>query len=139
MKLFLSILVVIGFQISAFGQISQRVHQTITASSINTLNLELNSADVEVLRTRGSRMIVETLVTLDKIDKPSVLKYLVEAGRYNLVATVDASTQTMLVKPRIKKNTLVIKGKECKEHYSYRILVPEGISFVQNNSATASN
>lgn len=139
MRLFLSILIAISFCVSAFGQVSQRVHQTITASSINTLSLELNSTEVEVLKTRGSRMIIETVVTLDKVSKASILNYLVEVGRYELVATVDASTQTMVVKPKIKKNTLVIKGKECKEHYSYRILVPEGISFVQNNSATVSN
>lgn len=56
----------------------------------------------------------------------TILKHLIEVGRYDLV-TDQTAGQLLVAMPNIAK-TVTIRGTELRERFEYTIAVPEGLS-----------
>ena len=56
----------------------------------------------------------------------TILKHLIEVGRYDLV-TDQTAGQLLVAMPNIAK-TVTIRGTELRERFKYTIAVPEGLS-----------
>ena len=121
-----------------YGQSTRYPHETITVAGIEQIKLDLGTKDVEIKPTKGSRIIVESRVTIS-LPNETLLKYLIESGRYGLETSIDAATGTMTLSRKRNSNILIVKGEECEEHFSYIIFVPESIKFTEEVSASASN
>jgi len=122
----------------SFGQASNVAHETITVNGIEQIKLDLGTKDVEIKSTKGSRIIVESRVTIS-LPNETLLKYLIESGRYGLETSIDAATGTMTLARKRNSNILIVRGEECEERFSYIIFVPETIKYTEDVSASASN
>jgi hypothetical protein len=122
----------------SYGQASNVAHETITVAGIEQLKLDLGTKDIEIKSTKGSRLIVESRVTIS-LPNETLLKYLIDSGRYGLETSVDPATGTMTLSRKRNTNILIVRGEECEERFSYVIFVPEAIKFTEEISASASN
>jgi len=139
MKPILTILFIAFLSVTAtFAQVTRTTTQTITTSNVNTINLDLNAAEVELVETKGSRIIVEARISLENISNLSLLEFLINSGRYDIIKKMDNSTSTLNLSRKKSKNALIVKGVECKEVIKYKILVPTSVKFVNTNNSTAS-
>lgn len=120
------------FCLAAQAQAVQTVHQLFTPGS-ETTSLELDivqSPDqVEVRRSKGSRIAVETNVKISAANS-TMLNYLIESGRYNLVQFSNTADGSYTLSCKKNNNVIIIKGEECIEEIRYVIFVPESIQFV---------
>lgn len=132
--LFLFIVLVCCTSITALAQATASVNQTINTQDITTLQLDLNSSNIEIRETKGSRLIVETHITVEGINNPALLEYIVKSGRYELNGVADVSTQTLTLSQKGNAKLLVVKGQTCTEQIHYTILVPSNIKNVDQNS-----
>ncbi len=136
MKYIFSLLLALCCFNSSFAQASDIAHETIMAQGVEQVKLDLGTKDVEIKRTKGSRIIVESRVTLS-IPNETLLKYLIDSGRYGLETTIDNSTGVMTISRKRNANVLIVKGQECEEKFAYRIFIPESIKFTEEVSASA--
>lgn len=140
MKLFsLLLLVLFTFTNTLCAQATRSFNETISATDVTTIQLNLDSENIDIRETKGSRVIIEAHITLEGIDNTTLLEFLISSGRYNLENRMDATTSTLVINQKKEKNVLLVKGQECKEKIRYVILVPSTVKFVKtNNSTTAS-
>lgn len=120
------------------AQASEVAHETILAQGIEQVKFDLDTKNIEVKRTKGSRIIVESSIKIS-IPNPTLLKYLVKSNRYQLETSIDAATSTMTIARKKNTNVLIVKGKECTEEFKYTIFLPENIKFSNSSSVSASN
>jgi hypothetical protein len=138
MKYFIAILLPILFSSSLFAQATASVNEIISVANIETINLDLDSDDIEIKETKGSRIIIESHIKLTTVSNNAMLDFLVNSGRYALENKTDATTQTLNITRKKEKNVLLVKGKECEEIIRYNILVPASVKIVNTKSPTAS-
>ena len=138
MKFLMTLVCFLFVSCSLFAQVTRSANETITINNIATINLDLESENIEIRETKGSRVIVESHITLESIKNATLLEFMINSGRYALENKVDASTQTMSITRKKNTNVLLVKGEECKEHVRYVILVPDSVKFVNTSGATAS-
>lgn len=119
-----------------FAQATTSTNQTISSGNSTALQLDLRAETIEIKKTKGSRVVVELHVTLSNMPNNSLLDYLVKAGRYELITSIDASTQTLIIKRKVNSNVILVKGKECTEKIRYVVLVPESIKTITENGIT---
>lgn len=93
-------------------------------SHITHLHLDLPSNNVTIIKTKSSRISVETTINLDRGSSP-LLEYLIKTERYKLYGRSDASSPLLKLHLPPNNNVLIIKGQICHEHLSYRVYVPE--------------
>ncbi len=117
----------------AFSQATASTNQTITTTNATTLQLNLFSPDIEVREIRGSRLIIESHITVEGITNNTILEYVIKAGRYELVSKTDASTQTLTLSRKMSDKVLMVKGQPCTEKVRYVILVPDSIKKVETD------
>lgn len=125
---------------SCLAQASKKIVQLHQLpSNIVHLHLQLPSNKIKIIKTKSSRVSVETTIHLDAGSSP-LLDYLIKSGRYNLGAAVDPNQSSMALSLPTPSKTLIIKGAICEEHISYIIHVPERLLKVTTsyNSLTAS-
>ena len=128
-----------AFCFLAQAQVARTATQTILATNVATINLSLNSENIEIIETKGSRIIIETKIALEGVTNLTLLDFVISSGRYELINKLDQTNQSISVSRKKNKNSLIVKGEEVKENLSYKILVPETIKFVNTkSSATAS-
>ena len=120
------------------AQATRSTHNAITATNITTLNLELDTEDIVVKETKGTRIIIESHITLETISNVTLLEFLIKSGRYDIENKVNAITQTLSISRKKANNVLLVKGEDCKESVRYVILIPSSVKFVNTNSSTAS-
>lgn len=125
---------------SCLAQASKQIVQLHSLpNNINTLHLQLPSNKIKLIKTKSSRISIETTIHLDA-GSPPLLDYLIKSGRYDLEATVDAEQSSMALALPKPSKILIIKGAICEEDISYTIYVPERLLKVTTsyNSITAS-
>lgn len=119
-----------------FAQATVSTNQTISVGSSSSLQLDLNAKTIEIKKTKGSRVVIELHVTLSNMPNNGLLDYLVKAGRYELVTSIDASDKTLTIKRKVNSNVILVKGRECTEKIRYVVLVPESINTITENGIT---
>lgn len=116
-----------------FAQATASTNQMISVGDIASLQLDLKAETIEIKKTKGSRVIIESHITLSNMTNGALLEYLVKAGRYQLITSMDASDKSLTIKRKINSNVILVKGKECTEKIRYVVLVPESIKTVTEN------
>jgi hypothetical protein len=116
-----------------FAQATASTNQTISVGSSASLQLDLRSEDIEIKRTKSSRVVVELHVTLSNMTNNALLEYLVKSGRYELITSMDAANRTLTIKRKVNSNVVLVKGRECTENIHYVVLVPESIKTITTN------
>ncbi|MCP4438020.1 MAG: hypothetical protein GY810_03675 [Aureispira sp.] len=127
--LMISILMVIGSTIS-FAQASKNIHQLFTMKeSIEKLNINVPSSNIQIKKVKSSRIRVEITV---KLETPNLnmLEFLIDKGRYELVQETNNLETELSISSKKNNNVIIIKGKECKEELSYIVYIPESIEQV---------
>lgn len=118
-----------------WGQATASTNQTIAISNASKLQLNLYSPDIEVREIKGSRLIIESHITVEGVTSNTILEYVIKAGRYELTSQTDASTQTLTLTRKMSDKVLVVKGQSCAEHVRYVVLVPSSIKKVETNGS----
>lgn len=121
---------------ASYAQATASTNQTISVGAIASLNLDLRSESIEIRPTKGSRVIIESHVTLESIANNKMLEYLIKAGRYELITTMDASSKSLTIQRKVNSNVILVKGQECTENIRYVVLVPDSIKTVKENGTT---
>ena len=120
----------------SYAQATASTNQTISVGTIASLNLDLRSESIEIRATKGSRVIIESHITLENITNNKMLEYLIKAGRYELVTNMDASSKSLTIQRKVNSNVILVKGQECTENIRYVVLVPDSIKTVKENGTT---
>jgi hypothetical protein len=121
----LFVLLLLGCSTSMRAQATKtfvQLHQM--PEHITTLHLELSSDKVELVRTKSSRISIETTVHLAPGSLP-LLDYIAKSGRYDLQASSSNHSSRMVLALHQTQKVLVIKGELCNEEITYKIHVPE--------------
>lgn len=138
MKYFIAVFIAVILSNSVSAQATASTNELITATNIEVINLDLNSDNIEIKETKGSRIIIESHIELTTVNNSAMLNFLVNSGRYALKNKADATTQTLTITRNKTMNVLLVKGKECEEIISYTILIPDSVKVVNTKSPTAS-
>lgn len=138
MRYFITVFIAVIFSTSLFAQATASTNELITATNIEVINLDLDSDNIEIKETKGSRIIIESHIKLATVNNSAMLNFLVSSGRYALESRTDATTQTLSITRKKAMNVLLVKGKECEEIISYTILIPDSIKTVNTKSPAAS-
>ena len=111
------------------AQTKKTAHKAIIVQDIELLVLQLDAHDtqVEVLPTKGSRVLVETTIEMD-VANPALLEFVMESGRYELTEKVAEERQALTLIAPERSNVIISKGKEVSELIHYKIYVPERLS-----------
>jgi uncharacterized ubiquitin-like protein YukD len=122
-----AIILIFVFSIPAcIAQVSKTIHQTFTLDNAEKITLDLDSKDINYKETKGTRILVETKITLS-LPNQSLLDFVVNNGRYNLIKSVDATSREISLSSQKNKNVIVVRGKECVEDVVHTIYVPSSI------------
>jgi len=138
MQYFIVIFFTVLFSSSLSAQATASTNELVSAVNIEVLNLDLDSDNIEIRETKGSRIIIESQIQLSTVSNSALLNFLINSGRYALENKVDATTQTLSVFRKKTRNVLLVKGEECEEFINYIILVPASVKVVHTKSLTAS-
>lgn len=133
MKHLFTLMMLLATCSASFAQATASTNQTISVGAIATLELDLRAENIEIRPTKGSRVIIESHVTLEKVTNTSMLEYLIKAGRYELITNMDASSKALSIQRKVNSNVILVKGQECTEKVRYVVLVPESIQTVKQN------
>lgn len=95
--------------------------QIVSIDCNKHLVLDFDAENLEVVTTKGSRVIVEMTV---KFDAPSdaVANFIMKTNRYEVELLNDDKCQRLAAK---SKGQLIVMGQELQENVSYKIFVPE--------------
>jgi hypothetical protein len=126
------------FTNSCQAQFKQTLHRTFVLDNVNQVKLNLNTTNIEYRETKGSRVLVEMTISAE-VPNETMMNFLIENGRYELVTQNDATTSTLVINAPKPANVIVIKGKECKEEVSYIVYLPSTIKFINNDKSSSSN
>lgn len=138
MQYFIVIFFTVLFSSSLSAQATASTNELVSATNIEVLNLNLDSDNVEIRETKGSRIIIESQIKLSTVSNTALLNFLINSGRYSLENKADLTTQTLSISRKKTMNVLLVKGKECEEIINYIILVPASVKMVHTKSPTAS-
>ena len=107
----------------SLGQVSKKAYQTILANDIDLIKIDIDGARVELKETKGSRILIESMITLSVPNK-ALLDFVISNGRYELVHTKDQSRRELLIEIKKNKNVILVKGEACTEIITYTIYIP---------------
>lgn len=138
----LPLVLILFVNATVFAQASQKKPQILTMpQGVVELHIDVDDQQVEIVKTKGSRISIETSVKIEQGSLP-LLNYLMEAGRYDLTAHENMHLNILTIRPTKNDRVLLVKGKECEEIVRYKIHVPESVEFVKtlnaSNDTTAS-
>lgn len=106
------------------AQVSQSLHQSFSMHGAESISIQVNSPDLTIKYIQGTRILVETKVNVS-MDSPTLLSFLVQKGRYDLMTEIDTHSKCLTISPKSKENLILVKGKQLQEHISYIIYIPE--------------
>ncbi|MEM7105148.1 MAG: hypothetical protein AAF502_18570 [Bacteroidota bacterium] len=115
----------------ANGQIVRTVHQSFEKEQAHLLELDLK-ANVEIQEWTGSRILVETTISLEGANK-NIIEALIDAGRYHLEKTENG--QSLLLNFKNLQNKLAVRSIEIYETIRVKIFVPEGMQYDESLAA----
>jgi len=133
MKNLLVLAILIAWSTLSWAQATASTNQAISTSNVSKLQLNLFSPNIEVREIKGSRLIIESHITVEGVTNSTILEYIIKAGRYELTSKTDASTQTLTLTRKMSDKVLMVKGQACSESVRYVILVPSSIQSVETN------
>lgn len=110
------------------AQASLTFNQTFSGLNATTLELHVNSQNIQIKPTKGSRIIVEASV---EISSPNynLLDFMQKTGRYELEQQLDTDQKVLVLSTKRLKNVMVIKGEEIRETIHYTIYLPNTIKY----------
>lgn len=117
------------FPIILSAQVSTSLHQSFNIDAAQFISIQVNNPNLTVKYTQGSRILVETKVSLS-IDNLTLLNFITQQGRYDLIKKVDSNTKCLTLVLKNKQNLILIKGKELQENISYTIYIPREMAFL---------
>jgi hypothetical protein len=124
---------------SIYAQTSQKGSQIHTLpSGVTKIHIDVPSNRVEILKTKGNRISIETNVRL-ALGSLSLLEYLIKNGRYELTAFHDSELYELTLSTKENQKELLIKGQQCSEIVTYKIYVPESVEFIQTLCSSQDN
>ena len=132
---FLLSLVVTSFCSAQVKQVHTK-HTTFVLDGINQVKLDVGTSQVDVRETKGSRVLIEITASAE-VPNESMMNFLVESGRYELISETDLSNGTLVLSKKKNNNVIVIKGKECIEEVSYVVYIPSSIKYVNTNMTSS--
>ena len=112
------------------GQISKITYQTIMTQDAETIIIDIKGDEVEIKETKGTRILVETLVKLS-LPNEALLNFVIESGRYQLIKKYNSSTRELSLKSKKNRNIIIVKGNECQEEIKYKIYIPLDLHILQ--------
>lgn len=113
---------------NSFAQASLTFNQTFSTLKATNLELKLNSQNIKIKNTKGSRIIVEASVQISSSNY-NLLEFMQNTGRYELEQQMDADRKVLILSTKRLKNVVVIKGEEIRETISYTVYVPNTIKY----------
>lgn len=117
---------------TTYSQVAKTLHQTFTIESAEKINVDLDKAQNIFLKdTKGSRILVETKVRLS-LPNQSLLDFVVNNGRYNLIKSIDKTTRELTLSSNKQNNVIVVKGQTCQEYLTYTIYMPGNVHVSDN-------
>lgn len=130
---YLVFLLSLAFCIQANGQAQRVIHSLLKIDrSCRTLTLEIDSDNIEIRKTSGSRIMMETHVKIGHHNE-SILKFMSQSGRYDFVLTYDQQEARAYLKPASPNQPKIqLRGKAIREELSFVIYVPQHIQYVNN-------
>ena len=131
MTLWVCFLVIGGIQ----AQASLKFNETFPSNNAVKINLDVENDKIEVKTIKGSRIVVETMITISS-PNDRLLEFIAEGGRYKLEHHFDEGKNEMNLVSKKNKDIITIKGKEIEEHFTYTIYVPESTKYVNETLAS---
>lgn len=113
------------------GQVSRKAYQTIVANNTDLIKINIEGAAVELKETKGSRILVETVIRLS-VPNGALLDFVISNGRYELIKTENQSKRELLLEEKKNKNVILVKGEACTEIVTYTIYVPSSMKAIKN-------
>lgn len=127
------LLLMLGTPLFAFSQISKSITQTFNINDAESLSVNLNSSNIQIKYTKGSRILVETTIETS-LDNPPLLEFLVQQGRYDLTKEYNPNTRSLsLFNKKKEKDVIIVKGKQLEEELTYIIYVPNKLAIFTAN------
>lgn len=113
---------------SGIAQASLTLNQTFSTFKATTLKLHVNSQNIQIKSTKGSRVIVEISV---EISSPNynLLEFMQKMGRYELKQQMDAAHKVLILSTKRLESAIVIKGEEIHEKINYTVYLPNTIKY----------
>lgn len=121
--------VLLSFPTILSAQVSTSLNQSFDIDIAQSISLEVNSPNLKVKYTQGTRILVETRVSLS-IDNSTLLHFIAQKGRYDLTKELDLTTKCLKLVPKNKQDLILVKGKELQEDISYTIYIPREMALV---------
>ncbi len=132
-KSLLSLLIFCCISGMACGQVSKTLHQTFTLDNAEKVNINVVGKNIELKETKGSRILVETKVTIS-LQNPRLLDFIANSGRYNLIKTINSGTKELTLASKKSNDVIIVKGEECQEVLEYLIYLPKSVKFANNST-----
>ena len=135
---FLIPLLVLFVNTSLFGQLSKTISQAIDIKGFEKIHFDLDSKEIVFKETKGSRILVQTKVTLS-IPNENLLNFVTGNGRYDLISETDPNNSILNISSKKDKNTIILKGEECKEKIEYSFYIPSNVTYTTNVELLSEN
>ena len=94
-----------------------------------SISIQVNSPNLKIEYIQGTRILVETTVSLS-IDNKTLLNFITQKGRYDLIKELDTNTKCLTLLPKNNQDLILVKGKKLQENISYTIYIPKEMAFV---------
>ncbi len=104
------------------AQLSQVIHQTFDIDEAASVSIDL-VGEYEIEKWAGNTIMTETSIQIYDAT-PSILKYFVRTGRYEILGKDNDSSYNLSAKDTERK-TIKTKRGECYEFVKIRVFVPE--------------
>ncbi len=114
------------------AQAVRRYHQNLLLTDATSLQLDVQDAQVEIIKWAGSDVLVETKVSITS-GSAAILNHLQKEGRYDLMVSVQDGT-AQLVRKQAKRQPIKAKGLDMDEAVHYTISVPENLTLLESNA-----
>jgi hypothetical protein len=105
------------------------LNQSFNIDAAQFISIQVNNPNLTIKYTQGTRILVETKVSLS-VDNLTLLNFITQQGRYDLIKKVDPNTKCLTLVLKNKQDLILIKGKELKEKISYTIYIPRELAFL---------
>ncbi len=117
------------FALTAEAQLQKILHQSFELDEIDHIALDLYG-EYDIETWAGNTILTETSVQLYGAN-PSLLKFLVKKGRYEIESKGDGGTMSLTSKDK-NRTLMKYKGEDCFEFVKLKILIPEDFNIVSN-------
>jgi hypothetical protein len=105
------------------AQMERTVYQSFEIDSMETLIFDL-VGDYELIVWAGNSVLTETNVQISHAS-PSILDYLIENGRYEILPKLEPTTASFTTKNKDRKPIKNASKTECIEVITLKVFVPD--------------